>query len=194
MRWSKYKPDVSVRLFAYLYLAAFAVGAYAMNQIWKIELFREHVSVYGILEQYQIQKTDLKKYIVFLFQEKGIFILGCMIAGMAGAGEIFAVLAALWLGVLAGGLATLFLLQSGMRGFLLCMTGIVSQLLFYIPAVIMFLLLMGNYIQRLPGYSFISGKEVKDSIGMCLVFLIIMGIGLVAESYVNSYFWVKIFF
>ena len=194
MRWSRIKPDISIRLFVYFYLGAFVIGSVAGNQIWKIGEFRDYVSVYGVLEHYETQKTNLKQYAVFLLREKGIFAAGCIIAGMAGAGEIFAAVISLWLGFLAGGLSTLFLLQSGMKGFLFCMTGVISQLLFYIPAAILFLLIMGRQSRGMPRYAEVSAKEMRWTILLILIFLFVMGIGIIAETYVNSKLWMNLFF
>ncbi|MGI6006764.1 MAG: stage II sporulation protein M [Ruminococcus sp.] len=194
MRWTKIKPDVSIRLFLYLYLGAFLAGALAGNQMWKSEDFREYISVYAVLEQYQTSWTDVKKYALYLLKEKSIFAGVCMIAGLAGAGEILAVLVSLWLGFLGGGLATVFLLQSGLQGFLFCMAGILSQLLFYIPAVILFLLMAGKQKRMLPRYGTMSGREIRWSVLLCLIFLFAMAAGVLAETYVNSKLWINIFF
>lgn len=193
MRWTKIKPDVSVRLFIYLYLGAFLLGALAGNQMWKREDFREYISVYAILGQYQTTWKDLKKYALFLLREKSIFVGVCIIAGLAGAGEILAVLVALWLGFLGGGLATVFLLQSGVEGFLFCMAGIVSQLLFYIPAVIFFLLMMGKQKRLVPRYGTMSAREIRWSLLLCLIFLFVMALGILVETYVNSNLWMRLF-
>lgn len=126
----------------------------------------------------------MKKYVLFLLREKGVFAAVCIIAGLAGAGEIMAVLSALWLGFLGGVLATVFLLQAGLEGFLFCMAGILSQLLFYIPAVILFLLIMGKQRRMIPGGA-MSPVEIRNVLCICLIFLSVMVLGILVETYVN---------
>ena len=162
MRWTKIRPEGSIQLFATLYLAAFLAGALAASQLWKKEDFREYLSLYAILEQNKSTWQHMKKYVLFLLRAKGVFAAVCIIAGLAGAGEIMAVLSALWLGFLGGVLATVFLLQAGLEGFLFCMAGILSQLLFYIPAV-----------------------EIRNVLCICLIFLSVMVLGILVETYVN---------
>lgn len=184
MRWTKIRPEASIQLFATLYLAAFLAGALAASQLWKKEDFREYLSLYAILEQNKSTWQDMKKYVLFLLREKGVFAAVCIIAGLAGAGEIMAVLSALWLGFLGGVLATVFLLQAGLEGFLFCMAGILSQLLFYIPAVILFLLIMGKQRRMIPGGA-MSLVEIRNVLCICLIFLSVMVLGILVETYVN---------
>lgn len=184
MRWTKIRPEGSIQLFATLYLAAFLAGALAASQLWKKEDFREYLSLYAILEQNKSTWQDMKKYVLFLLREKGVFAAVCIIAGLAGAGEIMAVLSALWLGFLGGVLATVFLLQAGLEGFLFCMAGILSQLLFYIPAVILFLLIMGKQRRMIPGGA-MSLVEIRNVLCICLIFLSVMVLGILVETYVN---------
>lgn len=184
MRWTKIRPEGSIQLFATLYLAAFLAGALAASQLWKKEDFREYLSLYAILEQNKSTWQDMKKYVLFLLGEKGVFAAVCIIAGLAGAGEIMAVLSALWLGFLGGVLATVFLLQAGLEGFLFCMAGILSQLLFYIPAVILFLLIMGKQRRMIPGGA-MSPVEIRNVLCICLIFLSVMVLGILVETYVN---------
>lgn len=184
MRWTKIRPEGSIQLFATLYLAAFLAGALASSQLWKKEDFREYLSLYAILEQNKSTWQDMKKYVLFLLREKGVFAAVCIIAGLAGAGEIMAVLSALWLGFLGGVLATVFLLQAGLEGFLFCMAGILSQLLFYIPAVILFLLIMGKQRRMIPGGA-MSPVEIRNVLCICLIFLSVMVLGILVETYVN---------
>ena len=184
MRWTKIRPEGSIQLFATLYLAAFLAGALAASQLWKKEDFREYLSLYAILEQNKSTWQDMKKYVLFLLREKGVFAAVCIIAGLAGAGEIMAVLSALWLGSLGGVLATVFLLQAGLEGFLFCMAGILSQLLFYIPAVILFLLIMGKQRRMIPGGA-MSPVEIRNVLCICLIFLSVMVLGILVETYVN---------
>ena len=184
MRWTKIRPEGSIQLFATLYLAAFLAGALAASQLWKKEDFREYLSLYAILEQNKSTWQDMKKYVLFLLREKGVFAAVCIIAGLAGAGEIMAVLSALWLGLLGGVLATVFLLQAGLEGFLFCMAGILSQLLFYIPAVILFLLIMGKQRRMIPGGA-MSLVEIRNVLCICLIFLSVMVLGILVETYVN---------
>lgn len=184
MRWTKIRPEGSIQLFATLYLAAFLAGALAASQLWKKEDFREYLSLYAILEQNKSTWQDMKKYVLFLLREKGVFAAVCIIAGLAGAGEIMAVLSALWLGFLGGVLATVFLLQAGLEGFLFCMAGILSQLLFYIPAVILFLLIMGKQRRMIPGGA-MSPVEIRNVLCICLIFLSVMVLGILVETYVN---------
>lgn len=184
MRWTKIRPEGSIQLFATLYLAAFLAGALAASQLWKKEDFREYLSLYAILEQNKSTWQDIKKYVLFLLREKGVFAAVCIIAGLAGAGEIMAVLSALWLGFLGGVLATVFLLQAGLEGFLFCMAGILSQLLFYIPAVILFLLIMGKQRRMIPGGA-MSPVEIRNVLCICLIFLSVMVLGILVETYVN---------
>lgn len=192
MRWTKIRPDGSVRLFVSLYLAAFLAGALAGSQLWKQEEFREYLSLYAILEQNRSSWQDMKKYAFFLLREKGVFAAVCIIAGLAGAGEIMAVLSALWLGFLGGALATVFLLQAGLEGFLFGMAGILSQLLFYIPAVILFLLIMGKQRRMMPEGT-MSRSEVKNLLCICLIFLSVMILGILVETYVNLNLRMNIF-
>lgn len=184
MRWTKIRPEGSIQLFATLYLAAFLAGALAASQLWKKEDFREYLSLYAILQQNKSTWQDMKKYVLFLLREKGVFAAVCIIAGLAGAGEIMAVLSALWLGFLGGVLATVFLLQAGLEGFLFCMAGILSQLLFYIPAVILFLLIMGKQRRMIPGGA-MSPVEIRNVLCICLIFLSVMVLGILVETYVN---------
>ena len=184
MRWTKIRQEGSIQLFATLYLAAFLAGALASSQLWKKEDFREYLSLYAILEQNKSTWQDMKKYVLFLLREKGVFAAVCIIAGLAGAGEIMAVLSALWLGFLGGVLATVFLLQAGLEGFLFCMAGILSQLLFYIPAVILFLLIMGKQRRMIPGGA-MSLVEIRNVLCICLIFLSVMVLGILVETYVN---------
>ena len=184
MRWTKIRPEGSIQLFATLYLAAFLAGALAASQLWKKEDFREYLSLYAILEQNKSTWQDMKKYVLFLLREKGVFAAVCIIAGLAGAGEIMAVLSALWLGFLGGVLATVFLLQAGLEGFLFCMAGILSQLLFYIPAVVLFLLIMGKQRRMIPGGA-MSPVEIRNVLCICLIFLSVMVLGILVETYVN---------
>jgi|GEM_PF-1212403 len=184
MRWTKIRPEGSIQLFATLYLAAFLAGALAASQLWKKEDFREYLSLYAILEQNKSTWQDMKKYVLFLLREKGVFAAVCIIAGLAGAGGIMAVLSALWLGFLGGVLATVFLLQAGLEGFLFCMAGILSQLLFYIPAVILFLLIMGKQRRMIPGGA-MSPVEIRNVLCICLIFLSVMVLGILVETYVN---------
>lgn len=184
MRWTKIRPEGSIQLFATLYLAAFLAGALAASQLWKKEDFREYLSLYAILEQNKSTWQDMKKYVLFLLREKGVFAAVCIIAGLAGAGEIMAVLSALWLGFLGGVLATVFLLQAGLEGFLFCMAGILSQLLFFIPAVILFLLIMGKQRRMIPGGA-MSPVEIRNVLCICLIFLSVMVLGILVETYVN---------
>ena len=184
MRWTKIRPEGSIQLFATLYLAAFLAGALAASQLWKKEDFREYLSLYAILEQNKSTWQDMKKYVLFLLREKGVFAAVCIIASLAGAGEIMAVLSALWLGFLGGVLATVFLLQAGLEGFLFCMAGILSQLLFYIPAVILFLLIMGKQRRMIPGGA-MSPVEIRNVLCICLIFLSVMVLGILVETYVN---------
>ena len=184
MRWTKIRPEGSIQLFATLYLAAFLAGALAASQLWKKEDFREYLSLYAILEQNKSTWQDMKKYVLFLLREKGVFAAVCIIAGLAGAGEIMAVLSALWLGFLGGVFATVFLLQAGLEGFLFCMAGILSQLLFYIPAVILFLLIMGKQRRMIPGGA-MSPVEIRNVLCICLIFLSVMVLGILVETYVN---------
>lgn len=192
MRWTKIRPEGSIQLFATLYLAAFLAGALAASQLWKKEDFREYLSLYAILEQNKSTWQDMKKYVLFLLREKGVFAAVCIIAGLAGAGEIMAVLSALWLGFLGGVLATVFLLQAGLEGFLFCMAGILSQLLFYIPAVILFLLIMGKQRRMIPGGA-MSPVEIRNVLCICLIFLSVMVLGILVETYVNLYLRMDIF-
>jgi hypothetical protein len=141
MRWTKIKPDVSIRLFIYLYLGSVSVaGALAGNQMWKSEDFREYISVYAVLGQYQTSWTDVKKYALYLLKEKSIFRRSLYDSRTGWGWERF------WQcwwrcgwGFWEADWRRSFFCSPGLQGFLFCMAGILSQLLFYIPAVILFL-------------------------------------------------------
>lgn len=114
------------------------------------EDFREYLSLYAILEQNKSTWQDMKNMFCFCCVRKGF--LQRSASSPVWLAQVKSWRFCLHCGWDFGGvLATVFLLQAGLEGFLFCMAGILSQLLFYIPAVILFLLIMGKQRRMIPG-------------------------------------------
>lgn len=185
------KLDIPVGFFIALYLVSFLVGVILANYLWSAGILEEMTSVYSILGKYQVLEHPPKEYFIYLLKKKSIFMGSSLIAGLAGIGEIFALLAVLWLGFMAGGLAAMFLLQSGIKGLFFCALGILLQILLYIPATIVFLLLISRrnrYKQR--GVR-MHKKELNSNILVCSLFIICCMAGVFLETYVNPFLWLK---
>lgn len=185
------KLDIPATFFIVLYIAGFFVGNIIANRLWKAGMLQDISAIYSILGKYQVTERQPSEYFLFLLKKKSVFLGTSMVAGLIGVGEIFALLVILWLGFLAGGLSALFLLQSGIRGLLFCSLGILVQILLYIPATIMFLMLISgrNRYKRRRGP--MHKKELEINLLICIFFLISCLIGILLETYVNPFLWMQ---
>jgi hypothetical protein len=174
-----------------LYIVGFFTGIIIANHLWKEKILQDISAVYSILGKYQAVDRPPNEYFLFLFRKKSIFLGTSLVAGFIGVGEIFALLVILWLGFLAGGLSALFLLQSGIKGLLFCSLGILVQILLYIPATITFLMLISgrNRYKRRQGS--MHKQEVEIQVLICFIFIISCVAGVLLETYVNPFSWLK---
>lgn len=185
------KLDIPVGFFIILYLVSFVIGIIAANYLWAAGMIQDITSIYSILGKYQAPERPPGEYFIFLIKKKSIFIGSSLAAGLAGIGEMFALVVILWLGFLAGGLSAIFLLQSGLRGLFFCALGILIQILLYIPATIVFLLLISgqNRYKRRKGP--LHKSEIEMNILICVLFLVCSFVGVLLETYVNPFLWLK---
>jgi len=183
--------DIPAAFFIVLYIAGFFVGIIVANRLWKMEILRDVSAIYSILGKYQVSERPPSEYFLFLLKKKSVFLGTSLSAGLIGIGEIFALLVTLWLGFLAGGLSAIFLLQSGIRGLLFCSLGILVQILLYIPATITFLMLISgrNRYKRRRGP--MHKKEIEINLLICVFFLISCLTGILLETYVNPFLWMR---
>ena len=183
--------DIPAVFFIVLYIAGFFVGIIAANRLWKTEMLQDISAIYSILGKYQVSERPPREYFLFLLKKKSVFLGTSLGAGLIGIGEIFALLVTLWLGFLAGGLSAIFLLQSGIRGLFFCSLGILVQILLYIPATITFLMLISgrNRYKRRRGP--MHKKEIEINLLICVFFLISCLTGILLETYVNPFLWMK---
>lgn len=187
----RFKLDVPTGFFIALYLGSFVVGVILVNLLWSAEILGKMTSVYTILGRYQDAEHATKEYFLFLLKKKSIFIGSSLMAGLAGIGEIFALLVVLWLGFLAGGLAAVFLLQTGVKGLFFCALGILLQILLYIPATIVFLLMISRQNRNKQRGVRMHKKELEISALICGLFIICCLAGVFLETYVNPFFWLR---
>lgn len=185
------KLEVPAVLFIAVYLISFLFGVILANYLWSAGILEEMTSVYSILGKYQVLEHPPKEYFLYLLKKKSVFMGSSLIAGLAGIGEIFAVLAVLWLGFLAGGLAAVFLLQSGVRGLFFCALGILLQILLYIPATIVFLLMISKRNRYKQKGVRMHKKEIQSSVLVCSLFIVCCVAGVFLETYVNPFLWLR---
>lgn len=185
------KLDIPVGFFIILYLISFIVGLIVANHLWTSGMIQDITSIYSILGKYQAPERPPGEYFLFLIKKKSMFIGSSFVAGLVGIGEVFALVVILWLGFLAGGLSAIFLLQSGIRGLFFCSLGILIQILLYIPATIVFLLLISgrNRYKRHKGP--MHKSEIEMNVLICVLFLVCSFVGVLLETYVNPFLWLK---
>ena len=92
------------------------------------------------LNQFQSVSIDVKEYVWYLLRLRAAPFLALAGLSFTKAGKISAVLFLVWTGISAGILVSAAVLKMGIKGNILCLSGLFPQFLFYIPAFAILLL------------------------------------------------------
>ena len=125
------------------------------------------------LEQYQSVDIVAGEYLWYLIRVRVIPFLVLSGLALTKARKAAAVLFLVWTGISGGILISLAVIDMGIKGSILCITGMLPQFIFYIPAYLV--LLWYAYIY--PGSQWNRQKTIFISF--------MMAVGLILEIYVN---------
>lgn len=143
----------------------------AKNQEISVQMFQNY-----FLKQYSSAEIRLEEYIWYVMKIRVIpFVILCIL-GCFRWKKLLAVLCLIWTGFLSGILMTAAVIQLGIKGVVICIIGIFPHFLFYgIVYGILFVYLFS--------YPHNKWKYQKT-----IVVSIMMLIGIITETYLNTYF------
>ena len=167
------------------------MGARYVDQIrllsdYLLQKYRGSEILNGELFWYCLRARILPVCYIWIF---GLILFGCAV------GYVYV----FWYGFSSGFLLSVATLRFGMKGILLCVTGVLPQYIFYIPAMLVTLLAGSTVSMRLYGkenYSHTIAGGRRKLIGIYFTLLIgitvVCIIGALTESYVNPIFLKRI--
>lgn len=157
---------------------AFFMPGFLLGIIYVNFIARKYVAEPGIfsdyfLNQFQKVQVDAREYIWYLLRVRALPFL--VLAGLSftKVRKVSAVLFLIWTGISGGIFISMAVLNLGIRGSLLCITGLFPQFLFYIPAYLMLL----RHCCTFPQSQWNRQKTVFVSL--------MMSVGILLELYVN---------
>ncbi len=176
------------------------VGIFLANIIGSSYLSSNASLISGYyMNKYAYLTPDYGRLFVYVFNQRIIPVLYLCLFGMTMFGLVVVYGYVFWYGFSAGMLLSLFSIQYGMRGILFCIIAIMPQYILYIPAFVLLIhivyqLTMELYFKKsYTGKNFNSKKQIFFSCFLQLLLIILcMIIGVILETYVNTYLLKKI--
>ncbi len=156
------------------------------------------------VEQTGLLEIDRSMLFLYSLRQRGGPVLLLILLSAAGAGGLAVCLYLIWAGFCAGVILSVLSLRYGIRGILLFVGGCVPQILFLIPAYLLFL----RWCILLPGRSGWMGRKLSGGSteagrgyarhfparpGLLLTALFLFFLGCVMEGYVNPLVLKKFF-
>ena len=122
-------------IFLILYFVGFTIGILCTSLLKKVT--QENTALLGIYLKNQNTESVLNVQVFgHLLKLRGKWFLFYFIGGMTPAGIVMVLAGCLWLGLLAGCLVTLFLMEYGVIGIFFCIGCGIPQIFFYLPSVL----------------------------------------------------------
>lgn len=172
--------------FVFLYLAGFVIGILFINFFHQKMLYES--STLGIYLM-SGKETDFSKseYFCSLLVNRGSWYLLYALGGLTAFGIPLVLGGLLWLGFLAGSLLTMFLMEYGIKGMLLCIACVFPQCLLYVPAAgILFLMAFQMSKKFWKSKSTAMGEYKSYGFFLSITAVLFLW-GIFLESYINFY-------
>lgn len=146
------------------------------------------------MNKYAYLTPDYGRLFIYVFDKRIVPILYLFLFGMTMFGIFVMYGYIFWIGFSAGTLLSLFSIQYGMKGILFCIVAILPQYILYIPSFIILLhmiyrMTMELYFRKSQNGKFYSSKKqlLFTYLMKAIIVILIMVIGVVLETYTNTY-------
>lgn len=171
-------------IFLVLYLTGFTIGVFGEVLLEKIT--QENTALIGVYLENQNTETVLNSQLFrFLLKTRGEWFLFYFICGMTPVGVIAVFIGCIWLGILAGYLVTLFLMEYGIVGILICAGCSVPQILFYFPSVVTLFFLCAEMSLKSWKKNYRRKQDYQTYFFFMTSAALIFLLGIFLESYVS---------
>lgn len=130
-----------------LFLAGFLIGVLLPNFMWRFEWSQKTTASMYLLTAFSDRALEKKEYFFYVLKTRGSLFLIASLCGVSVFGVPLAVIGMLYMGLQAGMLLTLSVLQFGLQGGLIGAGAMFPQYLLYFPCF--FYLLNLVYVQSL---------------------------------------------
>lgn len=160
------------------FLAVFLMFGFVLGILYANIVSRQYVTASGIFNDYflnQYVQTDIvaEDYIWYVIQARVVPFLAVCLLGCTKWKKLLVGVVLCWTGFSGGMLAVSAVMKLGMKGLILCVTGIFPQFFLYILAYAVLLI----YLYRFPEGRWNAGKTIF----IVLTFVV----GILMETYVN---------
>ncbi len=171
-------------IFLILYLVGFMIGIFYVSLLEK--LTQENTVLLGIYLENQNTETVLNAQVFgHLLKLRGKWFLFYFIGGMTPAGIIMVFAGCLWLGLLAGCLVTLFLIEYGVVGIFFCAGCGIPQIFFYLPSVLGLFFLCSEMSLKFWKGSYRRKEDYQTYMFFITSTALVFLLGIFLESYVS---------
>ena len=130
-----------------IFLAGFLIGVLLPNFMWRFEWSQKTTASMYLLTAFSDRALEKKEYFFYVLKTRGSLFLIASLCGVSVFGVPLAVIGMLYMGLQAGMLLTLSVLQFGLQGGLIGAGAMFPQYLLYFPCF--FYLLNLVYVQSL---------------------------------------------
>lgn len=161
------------KIFAVLLVIGFLIGIVYVNIFAKAYVASMGIFNDYFLSQYSGAELNTEEYILYIAKIRLIPVLLLLVTGCTDYKRTAASICLLWTGFSSGLILSASVLKMGIKGVLLCLTGIMPHFICYIAAYFMMLLYLFSY----PDIRWNSSKTVS-----MILFLLL---GIISECYVN---------
>lgn len=175
-------------LFLILFFAGFTAGVLFMNVWWNMQ--NSAAEAKGLYAMASFLDRDLENddYFRYLCRCRGSLGILAALSGITIFGVPAAVTGIMGLGIFMGAVLTLGLLEVGLKGAVLVLGFLFPHFAVYVPVAFS----MGMIVYRisLKGWKsmVIPASEYKKSLLSLLLLLLVYGVGILLEAYVNPWF------
>ena len=171
-------------IFLILYFVGFTIGILCTSLLKKVT--QENTALLGIYLKNQNTESVLNVQVFgHLLKLRGKWFLFYFIGGMTPAGIVMVLAGCLWLGLLAGCLVTLFLMEYGVIGIFFCIGCGIPLIFFYLPSVLALFFLCSEMSLKFWRKSYRRKEDYKGYVFFMTSAALIFLLGIFLESYVS---------
>ena len=175
------------RFFLLVFLGGFVLGILFVNMVWNCRTQDiDTLSLFSAGEGGSLQ-IRTRGYLWYLVQKRTGILWLYHFAGITRLGTAAVIAGLLWLGFLSGTLASIAILQLGLKGFAVITASCVPQVFIYIPAGLYYLTAVYQMSEKSLGMDGVIKKLYKGYLLRCLAALAAVFCGILLECYVNPY-------
>lgn len=181
------------KLFLIIFMVSFLVGILFTNLFGKAYILGVGVVGEYFLLHFRYTQINYNSLFAFVFQRRIKLFLLVVILGITNLRNLVVFCLFIWLGFSSGVLLSVAIIKFGIKGILICLGATLPQFLIYIPLIIIGAdKMLDNKMSKMSNRLTWKKQKWPQYCLFILIGILIMTLGILAESYINPIILKKI--